>query len=362
MPFLPSSRVIQERAGTTDLVAQLAGKAAATHNQAISTITGLQAALDGKADEAHTHGLGDVTGLVDALINIGDEIDGKAASAHDQAISTITGLQAALDGKAASAHDQAISTITGLQAALDGKAASAHDQAISTITGLQAVLDGKAASASLGTAATRDVPESGNAASGQIVLGSDTRLIGLSQFPIAGTGSVYASTAGAGLNNFTLSRNIEYASGIYIATELSVATMRLVLQVSSAGTVARLAIKPIIQSGANRGKPGNPVWTSGECDFAVTGEKDTAVGVTLAPGWYALCAAFFNGSANPQFMAGNVAGSYPVWGRTLGVAAGQPINLIYRTGATNASLPDTTTSTWVNNPGSGVPIIGLIPS
>jgi hypothetical protein len=210
----------------------------------------------------------------------------------------------------------------------------------------------------LGTAATRDVPASGNAASGQIVLGSDTRLSGLAQFPLAGTGSVYASIAGSGVNNFTLSRTVEYATGIYIASDLSVATMRMVLQVSSSGMVARLAIKPINPSG----KPGIPAWASGERDFGTTGERDTVVGVTLAPGWYALCCAFFNGSVNPQFMAGNVSGSYPVWGRTLGVAGGQPINMIYRSSATNAALPDTSASTWVNNPGANVHIIGLIPS
>lgn len=250
-------------------------------------------------------------------------------------------------------------SVAAVNDALANKADSIHDhdadyEPLGTAAAAISALD-------LGTVVTYDVPASGNAASSEVVLGSDTRLGTadfLAQFPLAGTGSVYASIAGQGTNNFTLGRSVEYATGIYIASSLSVATMRMVLQITSAGTVARFAIKPINADG----KPGNPVWTSGERDFAVTGEKDTPVGVTLAPGWYALCCAFFNGSANPQFLAGSIAGAYPVWGRSLAVAGGQPINMIYRSGATNAALPDTSASTWVNNPGSNVHIIGLLPS
>lgn len=71
-----------------------------------------------------------------------------------------------------------ISDVTGLQTALDSKADSSHTQAISTVTGLQAALDAKVNTSAVGTAASRNVPASGNASSAEVVLGSDTRLGG----------------------------------------------------------------------------------------------------------------------------------------------------------------------------------------
>ncbi len=57
-----------------------------------------------------------------------------AAATHNHAISNVTGLQTALDGKAASTHNHAISDVTGLQTALDGKAASSHNHSANEIT------------------------------------------------------------------------------------------------------------------------------------------------------------------------------------------------------------------------------------
>ena len=58
---------------------------------------------------------------------------------------------------------QAISTITNLQNSLDGKATTSHTHTLADVT-------------DSGTAASRDVPASGNAITTEVVLGNDTRL------------------------------------------------------------------------------------------------------------------------------------------------------------------------------------------
>jgi hypothetical protein len=49
-----------------------------------------------------------------------------AAASHTQAVATITGLQSALEGKAATSHTHVIADTSGLQSTLDGKAAVGH--------------------------------------------------------------------------------------------------------------------------------------------------------------------------------------------------------------------------------------------
>lgn len=101
--------------------------------------------------------VGDVANLQAAL-------DGKAALVHTHTVSSITNLTATLDASYAPiVHVHAIGDVTGLSASLDGKAATVHTHTVSSIT-------------DAGTAATRDVPATGNATSTQVVLGSDTRL------------------------------------------------------------------------------------------------------------------------------------------------------------------------------------------
>jgi hypothetical protein len=88
---------------------------------------------------------------------------------NDIAIADVTGLTAALAGKqeageyATISHTHTISAVVGLQSALDGTAPLVHTHTVSAIT-------------DAGTAATRDVPATGNATSTQVVIGSDTRL------------------------------------------------------------------------------------------------------------------------------------------------------------------------------------------
>lgn len=111
--------------------------AAASHTQAIATITGLQDALDLKSAVGHVHSIADVTGLQ-------TELDNRAYVNHTQAISTITGLQTALSNKADVGHSHVITDVSGLQAALDDKAPLVHTHVVSDVANLQTLLDGKA--------------------------------------------------------------------------------------------------------------------------------------------------------------------------------------------------------------------------
>lgn len=82
-----------------------------------------------------------------------------------------------------SAHSHAIADITGLMTALAGKADLVHTHVLSSIT-------------DAGTAASRNVPASGNASASQVVLGDDTRLSD-ARTPLAHTHSPSAITQDA---------------------------------------------------------------------------------------------------------------------------------------------------------------------
>lgn len=155
----------------------------ATHQHAISDVTGLEDALTSKADSVHIHSLSSVTGLEDSLnakieqpvLEAG--LSEKANAIHTHVVSDVTGLQAELDnratlseladglaGKADSTHAHGIADVSGLQTALDGKASagalsaglagkadSVHTHVIADVTGLQTSLDSKASSSDLTT-------------------------------------------------------------------------------------------------------------------------------------------------------------------------------------------------------------------
>jgi oxalate decarboxylase/phosphoglucose isomerase-like protein (cupin superfamily) len=148
----------------------------------------------GAATTSHTHAIADTTGLQTAL-------DGKAASSHTHTIANVTDLQTTLDGKQASSANLTTAAAQGTASvraiAGDGTAltAAASDH---SHTGLTVQVAGTASVRALGTAATeaaagnhthtlasitdagtaasKTVPASGNAASTEVVLGSDTRL------------------------------------------------------------------------------------------------------------------------------------------------------------------------------------------
>lgn len=193
-----------------DLQTALDRKAAASHTHTIANVTSLQAALDAKAASAHSHAIADVANLQNTL-------DGKAASHHTHAYSDLTGKPtlgtaagynapasganaAATElvrgddtrlGAGAAAPSPVWGSITGILAsqtdlntALTGKAAALHTHSYNDLTDKPTLFNNDYNSLSnkptLGSASARDVPASGNAASNQVVLGSDTRLSGSS--------------------------------------------------------------------------------------------------------------------------------------------------------------------------------------
>lgn len=89
-------------------------------------------------------------------------------------------LQAALDAKAASSHTHSVANVTGLQAALDAKSDAEHGHTLSEV-------------ADAGTAAALNVAATGNAASGEVVKGDDTRLTN-SRTPTGAAGGVLSGT------------------------------------------------------------------------------------------------------------------------------------------------------------------------
>ena len=83
---------------------QVDGKAASSHNHAISDVTGLQTALDDKAASGHNHD-SDYAAANHNHDGTYQPVGSYAAASHTHVIGDVTGLQTALDGKAASSHN-----------------------------------------------------------------------------------------------------------------------------------------------------------------------------------------------------------------------------------------------------------------
>lgn len=134
----------------TNLVSDLAGKAASSHSHAAGDITSgtLTAARLGSGTPSSSNFLrGDSSwhALAESdIANLTSDLAGKAASSHSHSESDITGLTSDLAGKAAVSHSHSESDITGLVSDLASKAASSHSHAESDITGLVSDLAGKA--------------------------------------------------------------------------------------------------------------------------------------------------------------------------------------------------------------------------
>jgi hypothetical protein len=187
-------------------------RAPTTHAHPISDVTGLQTALDAKAASsslaavATSGAYSDLSGRP-ALATVAtsgaySDLSGKPtlgtaaalnvpASGDAAAGEVVKGTDTRLsDARTPTAHTHPISDVTGLQTALDAKAASSSLAAVAT-SGAYSDLSGRPSLATvatsgaysdlsgrptLGTAAALDVPASGDATTGQVVKGTDTRL------------------------------------------------------------------------------------------------------------------------------------------------------------------------------------------
>jgi hypothetical protein len=153
------------------------------HSHAESDISGLVSDLAGKASAASLTAETSTRLSVDTTLQTNITAEGTTRANAD------TTLQTNIDAKAAASHSHVESDVTNLVSDLAGKAASSHTHTLSQVT-------------NAGTAAALNVPASGNAASGEVVKGSDTRLTD------ARTPSAHASShAAAGSDPLTLSES-----------------------------------------------------------------------------------------------------------------------------------------------------------
>lgn len=155
--------------------ATLLARANHTGTQAISTVTGLQSALDGKQPTTTFKTINGeaITGTGNIVISGGsggggavDSVNGKTGNVtlnkSDIGLSSVDNTADAVKAVASAAKLTTARTIAGVS--FDGTANIAIPY--SGLTGLP----------TLGTAAAKDVAAAGDAAAGQVVQGSDTRL------------------------------------------------------------------------------------------------------------------------------------------------------------------------------------------
>lgn len=126
----------------------LSSKADSSHTHAISDVTNLQTSLDAKQDDVTA---GDGLSFTGSTLNAEvtqAELDGKAASSHTHTLSDITDSGTAAPLNVAASGDAASGEVVkGDDSRLtDARTPSSHTHAISEVTNLQTSLDGKASS------------------------------------------------------------------------------------------------------------------------------------------------------------------------------------------------------------------------
>lgn len=113
----------------------------------------------------HTTDIANNSNAIEELDERVDNIEAAPPGAGDMLKATYdpTNVNGDLADRDNHHGEQAIATVTGLQTALDAKAAASHTHTLSQIT-------------DAGSAASRNVPASGNAGTTEVVKGNDTRL------------------------------------------------------------------------------------------------------------------------------------------------------------------------------------------
>jgi hypothetical protein len=137
----------------------------AADDYAVADITGLATALAGKADDADVTGEASTRAAADAALDTRVDALELAPPAHTHTLSEVTDAGTAASKNApASGNAASGEVVLGSDTRLtDARTPTAHTHTLSQIT-------------DAGTAAALNVPASGNAASGEVVKGSDTRL------------------------------------------------------------------------------------------------------------------------------------------------------------------------------------------
>lgn len=171
-----------------------------SHNHTIGNVDGLQTVLDGKAPSTHSHTLSEISdagtaasknapvtgnaGAAEVVMGNDSRLSdarNPTAHSHDDLYYTEAETNALLSGKVDNSRvltdvptgavftdtvydDTAIlSTISGLQTDVAGKASEVHSHTLSAVT-------------DAGTAASKNVAQTGDASATEVVLGNDSRL------------------------------------------------------------------------------------------------------------------------------------------------------------------------------------------
>lgn len=136
----------------------------------------------------------------------------------------------------------------------------------------------------IGTAASRDVPESGDAAADEVVLGNDSRLVQDNPYLPMPFGIVtdvpnhYLVSMGSNVVNQIIPENVIFYSPIYLSNSANVD--RIAIEVASSASPNGVARLGIYDSDSN-GLPGNLIVDAGIVSTSTVGVKQAVVSETL---------------------------------------------------------------------------------
>jgi hypothetical protein len=133
----------------------------------------------------------------------------------------------------------------------------------------------------LGTAASRDVPSSGNATSTQIVLGSDSRLSVMNHMPfgiVTDVSGQYLVSMGSGIVNQIIPEGRLFFVPMFMSD--SAACDRIAVEVASSASANGLIRLGVYESNS-KGLPGNLLIDAGTVNGNIVGVKQTIISNTF---------------------------------------------------------------------------------